>query len=62
MDDLWAALGLVLVLEGAIYALFPQRMIMIIQQISHIPPVSLRVMGLISVALGWLCVKLVRGG
>jgi len=61
VNDLWSALGLVLVLEGALYALFPQRMITIVQQLAHVPPASLRAMGLLSVALGWLCVKLVRG-
>jgi len=62
MDDLWVALGLVLVIEGVLYALFPQRMITMIQQLVHLPPASLRAMGLLSVAIGWLCVKLVRGG
>ncbi len=61
MDDLWAALGLVMVIEGALYALFPQRMIMMAQQLSRVSPAALRAAGLLSVAVGWLCVKLVRG-
>ncbi len=61
MEDLFAALGLVLVLEGALYALFPQGMINAMRRLPDIPPASLRLMGLLSVALGWLLVKLVRG-
>ncbi|MDQ6987308.1 MAG: DUF2065 domain-containing protein, partial [Mariprofundaceae bacterium] len=33
MNDLWVALGLVLVLEGAAYALFPGKMIEMMRQI-----------------------------
>jgi hypothetical protein len=61
MDDLFAALGLVLVLEGALYALFPQGMINALRKLPDISPASLRLMGLVSVALGWLLVKLIRG-
>jgi len=60
MDDLLAAFGLVLVLEGALYALFPQGMINTMRRLPDIPPATLRLMGLISVALGWLLVKLIR--
>ncbi len=61
MDDLWVAMGLVLVLEGALYALFPNQMIAMMRRLPEAPPAALRAMGLLSVALGWLCVKLVRG-
>jgi len=44
-----------------LYALFPQRMITMAQQIPQVPPAALPAMGLLSVAIGWLCVKLVRG-
>lgn len=60
MDDLWAALGLLLVLEGALYALFPQTMIDVMRRLPGVPPASLRLMGLLAVALGWLLVKWVR--
>ena len=60
MDDLLAALGLVLVLEGALYALFPQSMINMMRKLPEVPPATLRLMGLIAVALGWLLVKWVR--
>ncbi|HKJ83735.1 MAG TPA: DUF2065 domain-containing protein [Mariprofundaceae bacterium] len=60
MDDLWAALGLVLVLEGAAYALFPRQMVRMIQQLPQVPPSVLRVMGIAAVAMGWLVVWVVR--
>ncbi len=62
MDDLWAALGLVLVLEGALYALFPERMLAMMRQMQHMPPQALRMAGLTAVGLGWFVVWLVRGG
>ncbi len=49
-------------IEGALYSLFPERMIAMAKQLCHVPPRTLRVVGLLSVAIGWLCVKLVRGG
>ncbi|MDX8395841.1 MAG: DUF2065 domain-containing protein [Mariprofundaceae bacterium] len=61
MQDLWIALGLVLVLEGAMYALFPQHMIEMMKKIPEIPPSTLRVMGLIGVGAGWLVVWFFRG-
>jgi len=60
MDDLLAALGLVLVLEGAFYALFPQGMINMMRRIPDIPPASLRLMGIVAIAIGWVIVKVVR--
>jgi len=60
MSDLWVALGLVLVLEGAIYALFPNQMIEMLRKMPEIPPAVLRVAGLTAIAVGWLVVWLVR--
>jgi len=60
MKDLWAALGLVLVLEGAAYALFPGKMIEMLQQLPKVPLLALRAMGIAAVAIGWLVVWLVR--
>lgn len=60
MDDLWAALGLVLVIEGAIYALFPQAMIDMMRRLPDIPPRTIRMTGIFAVAVGWLVVRLVR--
>lgn len=60
MSDLWAALGLVLVLEGVAYALFPAKMQEMMQQVQLIPAQVLRLMGIAAVAIGWLVVWLVR--
>jgi len=60
MNDLLVALGLVLVLEGALYALFPQGMINMMKRVPELPPASLRLMGVVAVGIGWLIVKLVR--
>lgn len=61
MQDLWAAIGLVLVLEGALYALFPERMIEMMRKLPMTPPAVLRLAGILSVAVGWLVVWMVRG-
>lgn len=60
MDDLIAAFGLMLVLEGALYALFPNGMIQAMRQLPDVPPVVLRVGGMTCIICGWLIVKYVR--
>ncbi len=60
MNDLLTALGLVMVLEGALYALFPAQMINMIRRLPEMSPHSLRLAGLTAVALGWLLVKFIR--
>ena len=60
MDDLWAALGLVLVIEGVLYALFPEKMIEMMKRLPAMPAASLRAAGIVAIALGWLVVWLVR--
>lgn len=62
MQELWIALGLVLVIEGALYALFPHQMIEMMRRLPAVPPAMLRVMGLTAVGLGWLIVWLLRNG
>ena len=62
MRDLLAALGLVFVIEGALYALFPaamQRGLAMMQQVS---PIMLRIAGVAGMAIGWVIVHLARGG
>ncbi|MDQ7005327.1 MAG: DUF2065 domain-containing protein [Ghiorsea sp.] len=56
MNDLWVALGLVLVLEGVLYALFPQAMMNMLKKIPQMPVSSLRFMGFCSIAVGWMIV------
>jgi len=60
MTDLWVALGLVLVLEGAMYALFPRQMIEMLRKLPEVPPPILRAVGLVGIAIGWLIVRMVR--
>ncbi|MDQ6992673.1 MAG: DUF2065 domain-containing protein [Mariprofundus sp.] len=60
MNDLLAAVGLLLVLEGTLYALFPQGMINMMKRIPEMPPASLRLTGIVSLAVGWIIVKIVR--
>jgi len=60
VNDLWSAIGLVLVLEGALYALFPAQMIDMMRRLPALPPAVLRLFGLTAVAIGWLVVWLVR--
>ena len=62
MTDLLVALGLVLVIEGSLYAAFPggiKRMMSVAQQM---PEQSLRSGGIAALAMGVLVVWLVRGG
>jgi len=60
MQDLWIALGLEMLLEGAIYALFPNQMIEMMRKLPDIPPASLRIMGITGVILGWLLIRRIR--
>jgi uncharacterized protein YjeT (DUF2065 family) len=61
MSDAVAALGLILVLEGALYALFPDAMKRMAAQVLEAPVDTLRVVGLVSAALGVGIVWIVRG-
>jgi uncharacterized protein YjeT (DUF2065 family) len=61
MGDLLTALGLVLVIEGAVYALFPDAMKRITTQMLQVPSTSLRSAGLFAAVIGFGIVWLVRG-
>jgi uncharacterized protein len=61
MSEIATAIGLVLALEGVLYALFPELMKRMAKQVLQSPGDSLRVAGVISVALGVGLVWLVRG-
>ncbi|MBC2860425.1 MULTISPECIES: DUF2065 domain-containing protein [unclassified Stappia] len=61
MSDLWVALGLVLALEGALYALAPGGMKQAIRQMLELPEGVLRTGGLIAAIIGVFIVWLVRG-
>jgi uncharacterized protein len=60
MRDLVTALGLVLVIEGVLYALFPESMKRAAARATAIPPQALRLAGLAAVCLGVTLVWLTR--
>ncbi len=60
MRDLWTALALVLVIEGAFYALFPEAMKRAATRAVAVPPQTLRLAGLAAACLGVGLVWLVR--
>jgi len=61
MEDLVAALGLALALEGFLYALFPDKMKQMMTQILAMPAANIRTVGLTAAILGVGIVWLVRG-
>lgn len=61
MTDLIVAIGLVLVIEGVLYALFPSAMQRMMAMAMSQPPHSLRTAGLVAAAIGVGIVWLVRG-
>lgn len=52
MRDLWTALALVLVVEGILYALFPDGMKRLMAQMMTVPPSMLRLAGLAAACMG----------
>ena len=58
--ELAVAASLVLVIEGVIYALFPNFMQRMLQQMTMFPPNSLRTAGLFSALLGVALVWLIK--
>lgn len=60
MSDFLAALGLVLVLEGALYALAPEGMKRLMVASQALPSGTLRACGLGAAVLGVMIVWLVR--
>ena len=61
MTDILAALGLVLVLEGALYALFPDFMKRMAAQAQVLPGDTLRTVGVVAAGIGVALVWMVRG-
>jgi hypothetical protein len=60
MTDFVTALGLALVMEGAFYALFPDRMKKMMLHLMGQPPNTLRIGGLLAAIAGVGIVWLVR--
>ena len=61
MTEIWLALALILVIEGALYALFPDGMKRMIGELLTVPTGVLRGFGLGAAAVGVLLVGLIRG-
>ena len=60
MLDLLAALALVFVIEGALYALFPDAMKRLMAQVIPLPSSWLRSTGIVAACLGVLLLWLIR--
>lgn len=60
MNDLFTALGLVLVIEGVLYALAPGAMKRTLQQMLNISDSQLRQGGLIAMGIGFVIVWVLR--
>jgi len=61
MDDLLTALALVLVIEGGLYALFPEGMRRMMIQMQELPESRLRIIGVVGAVVGVIAVWLLRG-
>ena len=61
MTDLFTALALVLVIEGALYALFPTTMRRVIAEALTLPENQMRAAGLTAAVIGVGLVWLLRG-
>ncbi len=61
MLDLLTALGLAIAIEGALYALFPDGMKRMLEQVGTLPSSVLRSAGLVAACLGVFFVWLIRG-
>ncbi|MCB1547537.1 MAG: DUF2065 domain-containing protein [Hyphomicrobiaceae bacterium] len=61
MRDLVVAIGLVLVIEGLLWAVFPRMAFRLLEAASELPEQSLRVAGALSIAFGVFLVWLIRG-
>ncbi|TPK64515.1 DUF2065 domain-containing protein [Mesorhizobium sp. AR02] len=62
MQDFFAAIGLVLVIEGLVYGGFPSFARKLAGEVLSMPENALRIAGLVAIAIGVGIVWLVRGG
>jgi uncharacterized protein YjeT (DUF2065 family) len=60
MKDLWTGLALVLVIEGVLYALFPEAMKRVAARAQTVPAPALRAAGLAAACAGVALVWLLR--
>jgi uncharacterized protein YjeT (DUF2065 family) len=60
MKDLITALGLLLFIEGLLFAIFPTRIKIMLKSIEEIPPTKLRKTGIFFLLLGFLIVWYIK--
>ncbi len=60
MKDLLTALGLLLFIEGLLFAIFPTRIKSMLKSIEGIPPAKLRTAGIFFLLLGFLIVWYIK--
>lgn len=60
MSDLFAALALAIVIEGLLYAAFPEQMKRMVMQLLEIPANQLRMMALVIAGIGLALLWIVR--
>lgn len=60
MDDLWTAIGLVLFVEGVLYALFPGPMRRMMMATLEAPQSNMRIAGFVALVIGFGVIWLVR--
>jgi len=61
MSDFLTACALVLVIEGMIWALFPDRMKSMALRLAELPPMTLRGVALLMATIGVALIWLIRG-
>lgn len=61
MTDLLTALGLMFVIEGASWALFPEGMKRMMERMTAMPVQQVRIAGLVFAVFGFLIVGVLRG-
>jgi uncharacterized protein YjeT (DUF2065 family) len=61
MRDFLVAVGLVFVLEGIVFAAFPEMAKRAMESVLHLPDQMLRLVGIISAVIGVALVWIIRG-
>jgi uncharacterized protein YjeT (DUF2065 family) len=61
MEDLLAAVCIAVMIEGILYALFPDAMRRLVAQVLGMPEEQIRIIGLVAAGIGLLGLWLVRG-
>lgn len=61
MTDLLTALGLMFLIEGAVYALFPEQMKRMVLQLLALQTPQIRAFGLAFAVFGFLMIAVLRG-